>query len=127
MWKSEPDADVAAVVTGAVQRVRFGERAAEVGLTSSQVGRLVAPATLPARLLEAADDEQEAREAIAFVSFIVLLMMIMVYGTAVAEGVAQEKGTRVMELLVCRVRPAICLPARSSASALSASARCCSR
>ena len=32
-------------------------------------------------------------------------MMIMIYGTAVAEGVAQEKGTRVMELLVCRVRP----------------------
>ena len=30
----------------------------------------------------------------------------MVYGSAVAEGVAQEKGTRVMELLVCRVRPA---------------------
>jgi ABC-2 type transport system permease protein len=105
VWKSEPDADVAAVVTAAVQRVRFGERAAEVGLTSAQVGTLVAPAPLPARLLEAVDDEQEAREAIAFVSFIVLLMMIMVYGSAVAEGVAQEKGTRVMELLVCRVRP----------------------
>jgi ABC-2 type transport system permease protein len=105
VWKTEPEADVAAIVTGAVQRMRFGERAAELGLTSAQVGTLVAPATLPARVLEAADDEQEAREAIALVSFIVLLMMIMVYGSAVAEGVAQEKGTRVMELLVCRVRP----------------------
>jgi ABC-2 type transport system permease protein len=35
----------------------------------------------------------------------VLLLMLLTYGTAVAEGVAQEKGTRVMELLVCRVRP----------------------
>ena len=105
VWKSEPDADVAAVVTGAVQRVRFGERAAALGLTLRAGRHARRPAPLPARVLEAADAEQEAREAIAFVSFIVLLMMIMVYGTAVAEGVAQEKGTRVMELLVCRVRP----------------------
>jgi ABC-2 type transport system permease protein len=105
VWKAEPEADVAAIVTGAVQRVRFAERAAELGLTSAQVGTLVAPATLPARALETADDEQQAREAIAFVSFLVLLMMILAYGSAVAEGVAQEKGTRVMELLVCRVRP----------------------
>ena len=105
MWKSEPDAEVAAVVTGAVQRVRFSERAAALGLTAAQVATLLAPAPLPARSLEAADADQEARETIAFVSFIVLLMMILVYGSAVAEGVAQEKGTRVMELLVCRVRP----------------------
>jgi ABC-2 type transport system permease protein len=105
VWKSEPDAEVAAIVTGAVQRVRFGERAAALGLSAAQATTLLAPAPLPARSLEAADADQDAREAIAFVSFIVLLMMIMVYGTAVAEGVAQEKGTRVMELLVCRARP----------------------
>ena len=105
VWKSEPDAEVAAIVAGALQRSRFAERAAALGLTSTDVATLVAPAPLPERSLEPADADQEAREAIAFVSFIVLLMMIMVYGSAVAEGVAQEKGTRVMELLVCRVRP----------------------
>ena len=105
VWNAEPDAHVAAVVTGAVQRVRFAERATALGLAPAQVATLLAPAPLPERSLEAADAEQEAREAIAFVSFIVLLMMIMAYGSAVAEGVAQEKGTRVMELLVCRVRP----------------------
>ena len=103
VWKSEPDAKVAVVVTAAVQRVRFSERAAALGLTAEQATRLLAP--VDARTLEAADPDQEAREAIAFVSFIVLLLMLLTYGTAVAEGVAQEKGTRVMELLVCRVRP----------------------
>jgi ABC-2 type transport system permease protein len=127
VWNTEPEADVAAVVTGAVQRVRFGERAAELGLTSAQVGTLVAPTTLPARVLEAADDEQEAREAIAFVSFIVLLMMTMVYGSAVAEGVAQEKGTRVMELLVCRVRPSDLLAGKVLGIGVVGLARCCSR
>ena len=42
---------------------------------------------------------------IAFVSFILLLLMLLTHGTAAAEGIAQEKGTGVMELLVCRVRP----------------------
>jgi ABC-2 type transport system permease protein len=105
VWKSEPDPRVAAVVAGAVQRVRFAERAAALGLTPAQAATLLAPSSLPERSLQAVDPDQEAREAIAFVSFIVLLMMLMVYGSAVAEGVAQEKGTRVMELLVCRARP----------------------
>ena len=89
VWKSEPDPQLAAVVNGAVLRLRLGERTA----------------SLPARSLEPPDPDLEARETIAFVSFVVLLMMLMVYGTAVAEGVAQEKGTRVMELLICRARP----------------------
>ena len=83
VWKSDPDPEIAAAVAGAVQQ---------------------AP-PLPARSLEPPDADEEARQTIAFASFIVLLLMIMIYGTAVAEGVAQEKGTRVMELLVCRVRP----------------------
>jgi ABC-2 type transport system permease protein len=105
VWKAEPDAELAAVLTGAAQRVRFGERAAALGLTAAQARTLLAPAPLPASRLEAAAADQDARETIAFVSFIVLLVMVLGYGSAVAEGVAQEKGTRVMELLACRVRP----------------------
>jgi ABC-2 type transport system permease protein len=102
VWKTEPDAKIAAVVAGAVQRVRITERAAALGITAAQAAKLLAP--VPARTLDSADPDQDARETIAFVSFILLLLMLLTYGTAVAEGVAQEKGTRVMELLVCRVR-----------------------
>jgi ABC-2 type transport system permease protein len=105
VWKSEPNADAGAIVTSAVQRLRFAERAAAVGLTPTQATTLLAPARVPARSLEPVDADQAAREAIAFVSFILLLMMLIISGNAVAEGVAQEKGSRVMELLVCRVRP----------------------
>jgi len=105
VWKAEPNAELAAVLTSAVQRVRFGERAAALGLTDAQARTLLAPAPLPASRLEAAAADRDARETIAFVSFIVLLMMVLGYGSAVAEGIAQEKGTRVMELLACRVRP----------------------
>ena len=53
VWKSEPDAEIAAVVTAAVQRVRFSERAAELGLTAEQATTLLAPAPVPARSLDA--------------------------------------------------------------------------
>jgi len=33
-----------------------------------------------------------------------LLGLLLGYGASVAEGVAQEKGGRIMELLLCRVR-----------------------
>ena len=105
VWKSEPDAQVAAAVTAAVQRVRLVRRAAALGLTAQQAATLLAPVPVSARSLDVPDADREAREAIAFVSFILLLLMLLTYGTAVAEGVAQEKGTRVMELLVCRVEP----------------------
>jgi ABC-2 type transport system permease protein len=93
------------VVGSAVERVLFSERAATLGLTAAQTRALIAPASLPASRLDAPDADREARETVAFISFIVLLVMVLAYGNAVAEGVAQEKGTRVMELLICRVRP----------------------
>jgi ABC-2 type transport system permease protein len=105
VWKSEPGVRLAAAVTAAVQRVRAAERAASLGLSAAQATALLAPAPLPARSLQAPDPDRDSREAIAFVGFLVLLTVILWYGSAVAEGVAQEKGNRVMELLLCRVRP----------------------
>ena len=105
VWKSDPDPAIAAAVTVAVQRVRGAERAAALGLDPRQSAALVAPAPVPARQLEATDPDAESREAIAFVGFMLLLSVIIGYGTAVADGVAQEKGNRVMEVLLSRVRP----------------------
>jgi ABC-2 type transport system permease protein len=105
VWKSDPDVRLGAVVTAVVQRVRAAERAASLGLSATETAALLAPAPLAARHLEAPDPDADAREAIAFVGFLLLLMVIIAYGSAVAEGVAQEKGNRVMELLLCRVAP----------------------
>ena len=63
-------------MTAAVQRVRFSERAAELGLDREEAS-LLAPAALRERRLQPADPDQEAREAIAMVAFIVLLLMVL--------------------------------------------------
>jgi ABC-2 type transport system permease protein len=104
VWKSDPDARLAAVVTAALQRMHWRERAAALGLTPARAATLLEPARLPARRLEAPDPDRDSRETIAFVGYIVLLMVVVFYGNAVAEGIAQEKGGRVMEVLLSRVR-----------------------
>lgn len=103
VWKAEPDARLSAVVRAALHRVRFAQQAAMLGLSPAQAVALARPPAVPERRLEAGD--RDAREAIAMASFLVLLTMVLWYGASVADGVAQEKGTRVMELLLCRVRP----------------------
>ena len=105
VWMSEPDARLAAIVDGAIQRLRFGERAAALGLSAAESATLLEPAPARSRSLEPADPDEDAREAIAMAAYLLLLVMVIWYGSAVADGVAQEKGSRIMELLVCRVRP----------------------
>ena len=104
VWKSQPDARMAGIVRAAAQRVRFQQRAREVGLEPAQTLSLLAPAALRERRLQPADPDQDARETIAMVAYLLLLMMVLWYGSAVADGVAQEKGGRIMELLVSRIR-----------------------
>jgi ABC-2 type transport system permease protein len=104
VWKSEPDTRLAAIVTVAAQRVRWSERAAALGLSPAQAAALLDPAPLPARRLDAPDPDRDSRETIAMIGFLLLLTVVIFYGNAVAEGVAQEKGGRVMEVLLSRIR-----------------------
>jgi ABC-2 type transport system permease protein len=103
VWKSEPDELLHAVGAGALQRVRWRERAAELGLTAAQTDALLAPRPVPERRLEPADPEEDARYAAALLGIVLLGVTLSLYGQAVANGIAQEKGTRVMELLLARV------------------------
>jgi ABC-2 type transport system permease protein len=105
VWESEPDPEHAAIVDSALQRVQILRRAADLGLSPADTARLLAPAQLQARSLEPPDPDRDARDAIAAVGLIVLLGVLLGYGSAVAEGVAQEKGGRIMEVLLSRVRP----------------------
>lgn len=104
VWRAEPDSRLAAVVTTAAQRVGWAQRAAALGLTPAQAATLAHPTPLPARRFEPRRRDREARDTIALVGFVVLLGVLIWYGSAVAEGVAQEKGGRIMEVLLSRAR-----------------------
>jgi ABC-2 type transport system permease protein len=104
VWESEPDTRLAAIATSAIRRLRWSERAAALGLDPHEAASLLEPVPIPARRLEAPDRDRDSRETIAMIGFLLLLVSVVFYGNAVAEGVAQEKGGRVMEVLLSRVR-----------------------
>lgn len=103
VWKAEPDDRLQAVVAGTIQRLQWRERAAGLGVTAAQAESLLAPQPVPERRLEPADPDEDARYAAALLGLLLLSVTLSLYGQAVANGVAQERGTRVMEVLLARV------------------------
>jgi ABC-2 type transport system permease protein len=55
--------------------------------------------------LEPPDPDQGPRIALSLITGIVLVFSIMAFGTAVAQGVVEEKSSRVVEILLATIRP----------------------
>lgn len=62
-------------------------------------------ATVKVSALEPPDPEQGQRIALSLVTGVVLVFSIMAFGTAVAQGVVEEKSSRVVEILLATIRP----------------------
>ncbi|RZS40958.1 ABC-2 type transport system permease protein [Herbihabitans rhizosphaerae] len=55
--------------------------------------------------LERVDPQKDQRLAVALVLIVLLYMSLLLYGTMVAQGVVEEKASRVVEILLATVRP----------------------
>ncbi|HJX44798.1 MAG TPA: ABC transporter permease [Geodermatophilus sp.] len=95
----EPDGTLEALVSGAVGSVALGQVLAEAG---------VDPAGLPRLTVTALDDDTAAdgqRTAVAIVGVLVLYSLLILFAQFVAQGVVEEKSSRVVELLLATMRP----------------------
>ena len=92
-------------MTSAVQVVEQQRAIAEIGLTPDQAQRLLQPPDLSSQSLEPATKERTARAALATIGVILLFMAIVFYGGFVMSGVVEEKSSRVVEVLLSRIRP----------------------
>ena len=95
----EPDGALEALVSGAVSSVALGRVLAEAG---------VDPAGLPRLTVTALDDDTAAdgqRTAVAVVGVVVLYSLLILFAQFVAQGVVEEKASRVVELLLATMRP----------------------
>jgi ABC-2 type transport system permease protein len=61
--------------------------------------------TVAVTTLEPVDPERGQRLGLAIVTSVLLFMSLIGYGTAVAQGVVEEKSSRVVELLLATIRP----------------------
>jgi ABC-2 type transport system permease protein len=105
VWKAEADDQLKAIVTSAVQVLERQEAIAELGLTAVEARTLLGPTELPPKSLEPITEERSEREELAWVGLLVLFMAIAFYGGFLLVGVVEEKSSRVVEVLLSRLRP----------------------
>jgi ABC-2 type transport system permease protein len=78
---------------------------AEAGLDPADVAKTMAAAKVTVVALEPEDEQTGQRLAIGLVIAALLYYSLLVYGTMVAQGVVEEKSSRVVEILLATVRP----------------------
>jgi ABC-2 type transport system permease protein len=106
VWKDESSPRLAAIVVGGIADARRLSVADELGLSADQVASLLNPTSFTNRVLEQANDDEEAARRIgAFVGLMLLYMSMLMFGQFVMMGVMEEKQTRVVEVVLSRVKP----------------------
>ncbi|MGY1728915.1 ABC transporter permease [Geodermatophilus sp. SYSU D01062] len=93
----EPDTTLEALVSGAVGAVALTDALAAAG---------VDPADLPRLSVSALDDDGDGQGVVvAIVGVVVLYSLLILFAQFVAQGVVEEKSSRVVELLLATMKP----------------------
>jgi ABC-2 type transport system permease protein len=108
-WKGRPDAQLKAVVGGAIQLATVGERAAAAGISPSAAAALLTPVPVANVQLGSVADRSPGDEMAVLVMTVVLFFGISVFGQMVLTGVLEEKASRVVEMLLVRIPPRVLL------------------
>jgi ABC-2 type transport system permease protein len=93
------DGLIGSVVDGAVTQLAVTQQLAQAG-----IDRLDVP-TVGVTTLDPGADKTGERTGVAVVGIIVLYSLLILMGQFVAQGVVEEKSTRVVELLLSTMRP----------------------
>jgi ABC-2 type transport system permease protein len=104
--KDELNRDLRNILDGIVQQqVLRAQLAAIEDLNADQVLGTVASAHAAVRSLRVPDPSRDERLALALVIVALLYGSLVLYGSMVAQGVVEEKSSRVVETLLATVRP----------------------
>jgi ABC-2 type transport system permease protein len=105
VWKAEPAPSLEPVVVGAVVAAKRNQAIDTLGLTPEEAVELLAPDPPSSRSLEPEDASADARRVGAFLGTMLLYISIIIFGQYVLLGVMEEKSSRVVEVILSRVRP----------------------
>jgi ABC-2 type transport system permease protein len=97
--------DLVKVLQAGSAGARAARALARAGVDRATRAAVLAPRPAPVRAVQARTTSR-GDQGIAFLGALLLYIAIIVYGLAVAYGVVEEKGSRVVEIIVATVRPA---------------------
>ena len=104
-----PASSAVLAVRSAATQVAIGDRLARAGLDPSQAGALFAPVGFDLTPVDPNAQDPEAnfgpRYVVALAMTVLTFMAVLTYGQWVATSVAEEKSSRVMELLITAASP----------------------
>ena len=104
--KSGPSRSAASILSAAAEANARKQVATELGLSDTDVATLVVPIEVDFVQLEPVEPSEsgdEARQIASFLSAVVLLTTIMMFGQFVAIGIVEEKQNRIVEVILSRV------------------------
>jgi ABC-2 type transport system permease protein len=93
-----------AVLDAAIQRDRIIQRADRLGIPEDKALELAAPGTFAIKALDPPDDKREGDTNLARIAAIILFFQVIQFGNMIALGVVEEKQSRVLEVLLGRMR-----------------------
>ena len=104
LWGPWVSVTMAESLVDSLQALKARDQAADFGLTPEEIGSLLDP-RLEFRSVERRDDGSKADEAASAIAVIVMFAAILAYGQWIGYSVAEEKGSRVVELILGAVTP----------------------
>lgn len=93
------------VVRNATAAQAVFQRFRDAGLTQAQALAALSPRPLPVAALEPNTRNTDRNRGLILIGLLGLFMVLIFYGQAVAQGVTEEKSSRVVELLLTTVTP----------------------
>jgi ABC-2 type transport system permease protein len=105
VWNEESSLQLASIITAAVHGINRQDVIADLGLSSEDATRLLAPPPLDTRTLNEPDPEAGPKRVAAYAGSFILYISILMFGQFVMMGVMEEKSSRVVEVVLSRVRP----------------------
>jgi ABC-2 type transport system permease protein len=93
------------VVQASLQRAVLAARFAALGLPPGALAKLTSGLQVPVEALQSANPEQTQDRVVGLAVAILLFITLGLYGSQVAQGVVEEKATRIIEILLATIRP----------------------
>jgi ABC-2 type transport system permease protein len=105
VWNEEPSLQLASIVTAAVQGIDRQQLILQLGLSAEEAAALLNPPPPDTRTLNDPDPEAGPKQVAAYAGSFILYISILMFGQFVMMGVMEEKSSRVVEVVLSRVRP----------------------
>ncbi|EWC60082.1 putative ABC iron siderophore transporter, fused permease and ATPase domain [Actinokineospora spheciospongiae] len=103
--EKEIDSSLESVVNVLAGQLALNRQITQLGGDPAQVAQEVSGATAEVRPLEAPFDYDGQQLVIGMLAGILIYMSLLINGQSVAQGVVEEKSSRVVELLLATIRP----------------------